>query len=483
MNYPFWDVPLIGSGWVIGLIAIFHVMISHFAVGGGFYLPMAEAKALREGREDWLRALRDHARFFIILTGVFGAMSGVGIWFAIGLAHPESTSTLIHNFVFGWAIEWVFFIVELTAAAVYYYGWDKLPRRTHLIVGWIYAFCAWMSLVIINGILTFMLTPGASWLGAAGTGQEAAYFWQAFFNPTYFPSLVLRTLVCISMAGVYALITASRIDPIAEPQLKDELIRWSAKWLLPSFILVPVCFFWYLASVPESQRALLNLGISTIGQGTFTQVTRAATVVVMTSATILAFVYFSAWRNSRHFNLGRALCVLFLAFAATASAEHSREMLRKPFVIGEHMYSNGIRKQEVERFNREGYLANSMWLKTDVPPVSLRQVAFGREIGPETTANLARGELMFRGQCLACHTVEGYRPMARLLQGRDRQAIMAFLKTLHENKPDSPYRSYMPPLVGTPDEIEALADYLDAILNHNVKTRSGHIAQAGKTNF
>jgi len=41
----------------------------------------------------------------------------------------------------------------------------------------------------------------------------------------------------------------------------------------------------------------------------------------------------------------------------------------------------------------------------------------------------------------------------------------------------------MPPLVGTPDEVEALTDYLDAILNHNVKTRSGHIAQAGKTNF
>ncbi|OYT69903.1 MAG: hypothetical protein CFK52_12615 [Chloracidobacterium sp. CP2_5A] len=281
-----WDVPLLGSGWIIGLIAIFHVMISRFmisrfAVGGGFYPPMAEAKAIREGREDWLRAIRDQARFFIILTGVFGAVSGVSIWLVTGLAHPESTSMLIHNFVFGWAIEWVFFIVELTAAAVYYYGWDALPRRIHLIVGWIYAFCAWMSLVIINGILTFMLTPGASWLGAAGTGQEAAYFWQAFFNPTYFPSLVMRTLVCISMAGVYALITASRIAPLAEPQLKDELVRWSAKWLAPSFILVPACFFWYLASVPESQRALLNLGISTIGRVTFTQVTRAATVVVM----------------------------------------------------------------------------------------------------------------------------------------------------------------------------------------------------------
>jgi cytochrome d ubiquinol oxidase subunit I len=45
MNYPFWDIPILGSGWVIGLIAIFHVMISQFAVGGGFYLPLAEKKA------------------------------------------------------------------------------------------------------------------------------------------------------------------------------------------------------------------------------------------------------------------------------------------------------------------------------------------------------------------------------------------------------------------------------------------------------
>ena len=47
MNYPFWDIPYLGSGWVIGIIAIFHVMISQFAVGGGLYLPLAERKALR----------------------------------------------------------------------------------------------------------------------------------------------------------------------------------------------------------------------------------------------------------------------------------------------------------------------------------------------------------------------------------------------------------------------------------------------------
>src|SRR5208282_4038926 len=99
MNYPIWDVPFIGSGWVIGIIAIFHVMISHFAVGGGLYLILAERKARRENRADWLEVLRGHSRFFLILTGIFGAISGVGIWFSIGLASPQSTSALIHNFV------------------------------------------------------------------------------------------------------------------------------------------------------------------------------------------------------------------------------------------------------------------------------------------------------------------------------------------------------------------------------------------------
>ena len=151
MNYPLWDVPHIGSGWVIGLIAIYHIMISHFAVGGGLYLPMAEAKALRENRRDWLDMLRNHAKFFLVITGVFGTVSGVGIWFAIGLAHPEATSALIHNFVFGWAIEWVFFMLELTAAAVYYYSWGRVSDELHLKVGWLYAIFSFLTLVIING--------------------------------------------------------------------------------------------------------------------------------------------------------------------------------------------------------------------------------------------------------------------------------------------------------------------------------------------
>lgn len=443
MNYPVWDVPLIGSVWVIGAIAIFHVMISHFAVGGGFYLAFAETKARREGRADWLEVIKQHSKFFLVLTSAFGAVTGVGIWFSIGLASPESTSTLIHNFVFGWAIEWCFFIVEIATAVVYYYTWDRVDEKTHLRLAWLYAGSSYCTLVIINGILTFMLTPGNAWLSVAGTGQEASKFWYAFFNPTYWPSLVLRTLVCFALAGVWAMVTASRIDPFKRPELKTEVIRWSTRWLVPAFLLIPVALVWYLFAIPENSRHLMQAGISTIGSGLFTQVTRAALVTTMASATILAVVYFLAVRNPLDFNLAHAGAILFLGLAATGATEHAREMIRKPYTVGQFMYSNGVRTPDVAKFNAVGFTTGSIW----------------------TNSQMSTGELMFRGECMNCHTVDGYRSMRRLMHGRDRKGIVNFVTMLHDPPATSPYKNFMPPLVGTKEEINSLVDYLDHLVN------------------
>ncbi len=443
MNYPFWEVPYIGSGWVIGIISIFHVMISQFAIGGGFYLAIAEQKALREGRRDWLKVLKSHSRFFLLLTSIFGTVSGVGIWFAISLAAPEATSTLIHNFVLAWAMEWVVFLVELTTVIVYYYTWDRISDELHLKVGWLYAVSSFFTLFIINGILTFKLTPGAAWLSVAGTGQEASQFWAAFYNPTYWPALFLRMAVCCSLAGVWALLTCSRIKD--SPELKAEIIRWSAKWLLPLFCVMPFLLFWFLSQVPQSQRALLELGVSTVGTGVFSLLTRMVIVTIVTSVTIVVVVYFFAWRSPAEFNSSQALVVIVLALCATASSECVREMLRKPYIVVGHMYSNGVRKSAVEKFDQEGYLAHSLW-------------AVGKDNNPH-----AQGRAMFRGQCMACHTVGAYRSMKKLVAERDRVSIGNFLKILHENKSDSPYHAFMPPLVGTQEEIEALGDYLETL--------------------
>jgi len=184
MNYPVWEVAF-GAGFLIALVAILHVFVSHFAVGGGLFLVLTERRARRNNDEALLGWLKAHTKFFVLVTVVFGAISGVGIWFTIGLIGPTATSNLIHVYVWGWAIEWVFFFVEITAALLYLYGWDKLEGRLHEWFGWVYFIAAFASMVVINGIITFMLTSG-SWV-------ENHQFWKGFFNPTFFPSLAFRS--------------------------------------------------------------------------------------------------------------------------------------------------------------------------------------------------------------------------------------------------------------------------------------------------
>ena len=116
MNYPVWDVSF-GAGLLIALVAVLHVFVSYFAVGGGLFLVLTERKARRNNDSALLTWLKSYTKFFVLVTVVFGAVSGVGIWFTIGLISLTATSNLIHAYVWGWGIEWVFFFVEITAAS------------------------------------------------------------------------------------------------------------------------------------------------------------------------------------------------------------------------------------------------------------------------------------------------------------------------------------------------------------------------------
>ena len=133
MNYPIWEIPNIGSAFWVAFMTIPHVYIAHFAIGGGLFLVLTELKAYRENSEAILNYTRSHAKFFLLLTMVYGGVSGVGIWFTIALANPQVTSSLIHTFVFGWAIEWVFFLGEIVALLIYHYYFDRLQRKDRTI--------------------------------------------------------------------------------------------------------------------------------------------------------------------------------------------------------------------------------------------------------------------------------------------------------------------------------------------------------------
>ena len=148
---------------------------------------------------DWTER---HAKFFLLLTMVFGGLSGVAIWVIISLTSPAATSLLVREFLYGWATEWCFFVGEIVALLLYSAGFAKvrsgaMSHETHRKFGLAYAVFSFLSLFVINGIVSFMLTPGY-W-------PQTRNFWDGFFNPTFWPALVFRFLLCLALAGVFGL--------------------------------------------------------------------------------------------------------------------------------------------------------------------------------------------------------------------------------------------------------------------------------------
>ena len=88
MNYPVWNVAF-GAGLLMAIVAILHVFVSHFAVGGGLFLVLTERRARRRNDTALLGWLKAHTKFFVLVTVVFGAISGVGIWFARWAGQPD----------------------------------------------------------------------------------------------------------------------------------------------------------------------------------------------------------------------------------------------------------------------------------------------------------------------------------------------------------------------------------------------------------
>ena len=402
------------GGLLIALVAVPHVFVSHFAVGGGFFLVSTEARARKQNDASLLAYCKRHSKFFALLTLVFGAITGVGIWFTIGLVSPQATSTLIDIFVWGWAIEWVFFFIEIAAAIIYYKTWDSLPARDHQIVGWIYFVAAWMSLFIINGIITFQLSPG-NWV-------HTQNFWDGFFNPTFWPSLVARTAICAVLAGVFGYITLPKTEG------REKVSRLAAKWIIAGAVVLPIALRWYVAALPKDPR--MHLG------DTLTGVQHALRGGIASALlAVLVAVIFGWWRP-RWMRVPVVAVLIILAFGMMGSAEYLREFLRKPWAVTQQVYANDLMAAGIEAAQAKGF--------TNVAKFPLTS----------DTSTTSYGQDLFEIQCESCHSARGYRSMAKRADGWDADFaadILQHLPAMHGT---------MPPFAGNEEDRKALARYL-----------------------
>lgn len=454
MNFPVWDLNGVNGGLLIAIIAVIHVFVAQFAVGGGFFLVLAERLGHRQGSDRILQWVQKHTSFFLLVTTVFGGLTGVGIWLIISLVSPGGTSLLIREFVYAWATEWVFFLAEILTLLVYSASFKRCREGTmapgdHMILGFAYGVFAFLSLFIINGIVSFMLTPGG-WLT---TGS----FWAALFNPSFWPSLVFRFGLSLSLAGMFGLITATGIR---HDETREEMIRFCAQWICLPFVLMVGGAVWYAAILPEPVRELMQRNTDDI---------RPYIRAFLDSAPVLflAGMFLFIKLPQRAYRPYVAV-VLLLGLVTAGSFEWVRETARRPWLVHGFMYSNGITLADGKRMNEEGALAASGWAQSRVfaGEAPDRDEAEGGDGSkrPLDAAALDDGQqarfarFLFSQQCSNCHGLGA--PMLDILplvRGRGETGVNALIAAQGLISP------YMPPFFGTEAERKILARWLASL--------------------
>ena len=423
MVYPVNDYGPIMKGLVIGGLGILHVFLAQFAIGGGFLMWWFEW--LRQtGREPKAGVVIDSVlRIFILLSFVVGALTGVGMWLTSIQVSPQTIGLMVDEFRWIWATEWIFFWLEVVAGYAFYRYAPVLSGRARLALLGVYSIAGWGSLFWINGILSWQLTPGA-WTTTHSV-------WDGFFNPTFWPSLLFRTVVCGVLGALGAAIVINAL-----PQLQREdrarLIHRCSWFLLP-MLAMPLLGAWFVAVIPEDSRGWIMGGSMTM--------TLFLSIAAGASVLIGGYAVIGLWKQHLYINGATATLLAALAFGATAGGEFVREGVRKPYSVRETLFSNATTPGQIASLRRTGIVP--------MDPYPVQDAAVYPH--PE----LVTGRLVYRNLCSACHTVRGTNGLVELLGGWTDEQKRMNVAMLQWTK------GFMPPFAGTAGELEALVQYLD----------------------
>jgi cytochrome c553 len=437
-QFPLFYFPDYGSAWMMGITGTIHILASHTSVGAAILFAFLAHKAYKENRSDLYPYMKKYGMFLLIFSYVIGSITGPGIWYTATAASPRGISALIHNFVWVWATEWVFFVYEVIGVFALVYFMNKIDKKTHLKLTYSFALASVGTLALIIGIISFMMWPGTDAYYTTGSASDA------FFGINTFPHMFLRIGFMVMMSGVIGIVISSSMKK-EKPELSDELSRKMGFISILGGAITLFGFVWYMQTLPENAHAIFAYDRDEIIQNR---------IILM----VLFILYFGlAIVRPRLIHPAFAsLMIVVILVSGLWKGEKLRESMRKPYVAGQYIYSNQIISRDVEGKNikselpliaQKGLLKTNPWI-----PQNLRTITPSNQ--------LEAGELLTKIACSSCHSLEKsgkYRPMKDRIAGMDKEAIKGILYGIGAGA-----LTHMPTLQLPEEEYEAIATWLVA---------------------
>jgi MFS family permease len=434
--YPTWYQPNVGSGWVVGIIATFHVLASHTSVGAALLFAYLSHRAYKEDRDDLLDFVKKYGLFLMVFTYVAGSITGPGIWYSTTVASPNGIGALIHSFVWKWATEWVFFVIEVVGVYMIVYLVGKVDKKTHMKISVIFGAASLATMVIIVGILSFMMMPGKeAWF------EDGGYL-NGFYGTNTFIQTGMRMAFMFTMTAIVGGIVVASIK---DPAFKKEMTR-KLGWLgIISALVGAAMFQWYLTSVPSQALLVMENRLPDYF---------GPSILIVLAGTLSYFVITMLQPRLLVAGFAGFMTVTFLV-AGLWPEETARESMRKPWVAGQYVYSNQVIGRDVP----------GMDIKSQLPIIEKVGILKAHPFTPEhlrevnASNKIQAGEFIAMTYCSNCHSPSesGIRPLHRYFP---QDITHERMETYVRGVLTTGNIAYMPKMPMLESEVQAISAFL-----------------------
>jgi cytochrome d ubiquinol oxidase subunit I len=190
--------PLALARWQFGITTVYHFLFVPLTIGLSLLVAVMQTAWYRTGKPHYLRMTKFWGKLFLI-NFALGVVTGIVQEFQFGMNWSDYSRFVGDVFGAPLAMEALLaFFLESTFLGLWIFGWDKLPKRIHLLTMWCAAIGSTISAYFILAANSFMQHPVGYTIDAAKHRAELTSIWAVLGNSTTlvtFPHTIFASLL------------------------------------------------------------------------------------------------------------------------------------------------------------------------------------------------------------------------------------------------------------------------------------------------
>ena len=194
--------------WQFGITTVYHFLFVPITIAMSMLVAILQTMWVRTGKDAYLRLTKFFGKLFLI-NFALGVVTGIVQEFQFGMNWSEYSRFVGDVFGAPLALEALLaFFLESTFIGLWIFGWDKLPKKIHLMTIYMAAFGTMLSAVFILAANSWMQNPvGTTFNNGRAELAGVEGFLQVLTNPVFlvtFPHVLAGAYMVAGglMAGI-----------------------------------------------------------------------------------------------------------------------------------------------------------------------------------------------------------------------------------------------------------------------------------------